>query len=113
MLRGGLAEKGLVWIDAVEVADPAAVAPAARDAILVLAASARREREGAHFLRGDELDGDTRLAVSAAERLSGRGVDFAPALRELRAAMDAPRPAQPVRMRAADTLDRWLAAHAR
>lgn len=113
VLRGGLAEKGLVWIDAVEVADPAAVAPAARDAIRVLAASARRERQRAHFLRGDELDWDTRLAVSAADRLAGRGVDFAPALRELRAAMDEPRPGQPVRMRAADVLDRWLAEHAR
>jgi hypothetical protein len=112
VLRGELAEKGLVWIDGCELADPAALAAPARDAVLVLAAAARRERQGAHFLRGDELDWDTRLAISAAEKLGGHGVDFVPALRELRAAMDEPRERQPVRMHAAGTLDRWLAEHA-
>jgi len=112
VLRGPWAAQGLVWIEGCEIADPAALAPAARDAVLVLARDARREREGAAHLRGDELDGDTRRALAAAEKLGGHGVDFVPALRELRAAMDEPRERQPVRMHAADTLDRWLAEHA-
>jgi len=112
VLRGPWAGQGLVWIEGCEIADPGALAPAARDAILGLARDARREREGAAHLRGDELDGDTRRALAAAEKLSGHGVDFLPALRELRAAMDVPRERQPVRMHAADTLDRWLAEHA-
>lgn len=107
-LSGGWAEQGLIYVDACDVADPEALAEPVRQAILRTAERVRDLVRREHALQPDSFDFKTRLVVSAVTKFHGRGVDYAPAVRKLRAALNEPR-SQTVHFTAADTLDRWLA----
>lgn len=107
-LSGGWAEQGLIYVDACDVDDPDALAEPVRQAILRTAERVKDLVRREHSLQPDSFDFKTRLVVSAASKFRGRGVDYAFAVRRLRAALNEPR-SQTVHFTAADTLDRWLA----
>jgi hypothetical protein len=98
----------LIYVDACDVADPEALAEPVRQAILRTAERVHDLVRREHSLQPDSFDSKTRLVLSAATKFRGRGVDYVPAIRKLRAALNEPR-SQPVHFTAADTLDRWLA----
>lgn len=106
VLSGGWAEKGLVYLDACDAPDPQALAEPIRKAILTLAADARESMKS-YVLYADQFDWNTRLILSVAEKYRGRGVDYLPAIREFRAALDTPRTPK-LEIHAIPTLDAWL-----
>jgi hypothetical protein len=110
VLQNGWAEKGLVYLDACDVSEPErkALAEPVRAAILVLAADARDAIERTHTFYADQFDWNTRIILSMADKFQGAGVDYAPAIREFRAALDAPR-GKDFNFNARRPLDAWLA----
>lgn len=111
-LSGGWAERGLIYVDACEIDDPKTFADPVRLAILEMAKAVRDSVRTEHYMQPDWFDFKARLVLSAATKLKGNGVDFVPAMREFRAAMDEPR-TQKVKFIAAGDVDRWLADGAR
>lgn len=109
-LEAGGSGEILTYLAGNEPPDPAAAAPIAAHAILGTAAFIRRQMEQAHTLRNDSFEGPVGRALAAADRLAGHGVDFTPAVRELRRALDTPR-TQKIEPPARRTLDAWLAKH--
>lgn len=57
-----------------------------------------------------EFEGDTCGILATVDKFGGLGVDYVPAVRALRAALDEPR-TQPLRLNSATMLDRWLKEH--
>ncbi len=108
VLQSGSAEKGLVYLDACDVPEPKALAKPVRQAILNLAEEARDSMKRTHTLHAGQFDWNTRLILSVAEKFRGSGVDYAPAIREFRAALDEPR-TQKIQLNAVHPLDTWLA----
>lgn len=110
VLRGGRAETALIYLDACDAPDPRAVAAPVEEAIRRLAAEVPEQIERTHTLHADQFDFDTRLILAVADKLGVFGVDYEPAIRTYRAALDAPHPRK-IALNAAGTIDRWLARH--
>lgn len=108
VLTGDWAEKGLVYLDACDAPDPQALAEPVRVAMLKLAAKARDAVERTHTFHAGQFDWNTRLILSVADKFSARGVDYTPAIREFRAALDLPR-GKDFNFTARQPLDAWLA----
>ena len=111
-LRNQWVLNALVFLDASDPPDPRATAAPARDAIEAVAASVRDAVRTTAMLRADDFEYQARLSMSAADRLRGQGVDFAPAIREFRRALDEPR-RDPVVFDCAAALDSWIAREAK
>lgn len=110
VLRGGRADTALIYLDACDPPDPRAVAAPVEEAIRRLAADVPEQIERTHTPYADQFDFNTRLILSAADKLAPQGVDYVPAIRTYRAALDTPHPGR-IALNAAGTLDRWLARH--
>lgn len=108
VLTGDWAEKGLVYLDACDAPDPQALAAPVRAAILTLAGDARESVAKTHTFYAAQFDWNTRLILSVADKFGALGVDYVPAVREFRAALDAPR-GKDFDFTARRPLDAWLA----
>jgi hypothetical protein len=108
VLQNGWAEKGLVYLDACEVPDPKALAEPVRVAIEVLAKDALDSVDRTHTFYAEQFDWNTRIILSVADKFKGSGVDYVPAIREFRAALDYQR-GKSFDFNARHTLDAWLA----
>ena len=112
-LRSPLYEQVLIFLDASDPPDRQPLAEPARDAFLSLADStlaAMRDRNG-RVIPGN-VDYDARLMLSVADKLQGLGVDYAPAIRAFRSALDEPR-AEKLRFECIPAVDSWLARDAK
>ncbi|MBI1354374.1 MAG: hypothetical protein GC160_08510 [Acidobacteria bacterium] len=111
-LQSGWAEKGLVYLDACEVSaeDRKILAAPVRTAIETLTAEAKDSVERTHTFYAEQFDWNTRIILSVADKFEGEGLDYGPAIREFRRALDSER-TRDVRLNARQTLDRWLAKH--
>ncbi len=110
ILTNGFAEQALIYLDACDAPDPQALAEPVRTAILTLAGNAREGVEKTHTFYAAQFDWNTRLILSVADKFAARGVDYAPAIREFRAALDGPR-GKDFDFTARRPLDAWLAKH--
>lgn len=98
----------LIFLDASEPPERQPLAEPLRAAILVRAENVRELIRSESTLHADDFDFDARLILSGVEKLRGLGVQFAPAIRAFRAALDEPRRDKP-KANCASTLDQWLA----
>lgn len=106
-LRNGWRGEAMIHVAWNDVPEAEKVAPAVRDAIEKIASDARKEMQEAHYLWDDHFDSRSERILAAADRFAGRGVDFVPAVRAFRAAMDEPR-TQKIDARCRRNLDAWL-----
>ncbi len=114
MLRGRFCDYAFTFLASNEPPDAAALAEPVREGILAMAEEFRDTMRNTHTLHSDEFTYKTDRVLAVADRFAGQGVDYAPAMRELRAALDESRahwhtgtPDLPARR----TLDAWLARH--
>ncbi len=114
VLNNYYAEKGLVYLDACDVseADRKTLAEPVRAAIVVLTKSAQDSVEHTHTFYAEQFDWNTRIILSVADKFQSGGVDYVPAIRDFRAALDAPR-GKSFNFNARPTLDTWLAKHSK
>lgn len=100
------------FLDGNPVDHPEAFAEPLRRSILLAAAEVRRSIPNSNNLQSWSFDhiGIERLLRAIDEQFASQGVDYRPALRELRQALDTPRPEQfkNVRFTVARELDGWL-----
>ncbi len=100
------------FLDGNPVDHPEAFAEPLRRSILLAAAEVRRSIPNSNNLQSWSFDhiGIERLLRAIDEQFASQGVDYRPALRELRQALDTPRPEQfkNVRFAVARELDGWL-----
>ncbi|MDF1502776.1 hypothetical protein [Roseisolibacter sp. H3M3-2] len=111
VLAGPDADAAFVFLASHDVSDPAPYARAAAAGVRAEAARVRaRIRNASHpsHLYAGLMVFEVDAILGTLTRLSGAGVDHAPALRELRAAFDEPAPWPHPRYRAVDAIDRWL-----
>ncbi len=114
-LRNRWSGEALYFVDAHDPPDPHAIAEPLRDAILLMAARVRERMRTEDNMFDGTFDSDAQRILNAADRLAVQGVDYMPAIREYRAALDEPRQARhgAVKPPCRASIDQWLAAHAR
>ncbi len=110
MLHNEWCGEALKFLELHEPPDAAGMAGAIRDAFLHVAGRARDEMKTARILFDDSFDADARQLLALADKFQGHGVDFAPAIREFRDALNEPR-RQKIEPSCADLLDEWLERH--
>jgi hypothetical protein len=113
-LSGPNAEAAFAFLASHNVRDPARYAEAATTGIRTEAERVRaRIRNASHpsHLYEGLMVFEVNELLAALTRLSGGGVDYAPALHELRAAFAEPAPWPHPRYRAVSDIDRWLRKH--
>jgi len=97
----------LIFLDAADPPDGKPLAEPARDAFLAIAEEARATVKDPSPLYPDSFDFRARLVLSVADKFRSYGVDYAPAIRAFRSALDEPRNPK-IRFDCAATLDDWL-----
>jgi hypothetical protein len=110
--RNAWSMNALIFLDANDPPDGKALAEPARDAILAAANHVRDGMRREVTLRPDDFGYEARLVLSVADKLHGLGVDFTPAIRAFRIALDEPR-RDKVTLDCVTTLDAWLAREAK
>lgn len=111
VLRGAYPGEAFAYLQANEVKDPAALAEAIRDGIAAYAAELKNDISRTHTLRADDYQPAVQRILATVDRYAPQGVDYRPALRQLRDAFDAPRTdyAQPTPAMAGQRdIDNWL-----
>jgi hypothetical protein len=112
MLQNEWCIETLTFLEANDPPEAAALAEPARVAMLRVAKKVRKDMEEAHHLYDDSFDSHARRVMAVADRLRGHGVDYSPAIREFRAALDTPR-SQKIDPSCRRALDQWLARNAK
>jgi hypothetical protein len=112
-LRGWCVGEAMYFVDAHDPPEPASIAEPLRDGILRLAGLARKSMETQDRMFEDQFDSDVQRILSAADRFAKYGVDYVPAIRQYRAAMDVPRDrmADKNKPTCRFALDQWLKAN--
>lgn len=88
--------------------NPAPLAEPVRDALLLLAHNVKDLMRTEYNIRPTDFESDTDSLLTVAGKFAPYGVDYQPAIREFRAALDAPREPK-VQLYCRETIDRWLA----
>ena len=109
-LRSSSFEPGLTYLrDNDPPGDPAPLAEPARDAILLSAERLRGEIATGRPVEAKDIEARVDSILTVAGKFSKYGVDFVPAVRACRAALDAPKQAE-VPSSSLKKMDTWLAA---
>ena len=107
-LRGPGYDRALMFLATPDASADRALAEAVRDAFLLQAQSTRERMQQPSDVRADDFDFDCRSILSVAEKFRSYGVDYVPAIRSFRSALDEPHHPN-VRFACAAQLDDWLA----
>lgn len=99
--------EALVFLESNDPPDASMLAHAVGDALERVAASVSHDIRTVHFLEPGAFDASARRAVEVATKFRGYGVDFRPAIRAFRDALDEPR-RQKVRFGCRRLLEEWL-----
>lgn len=108
-IHDGACDEPFRYFEGADVPISQELAEPVRDAIICMAGRMRKtlREDGTHY--DVNFDADTRRVLAVADRFKPLGVDYVPAMREFRAAMDEPnRFSFAPRCRA--TIDKWIAA---
>lgn len=92
--------------------DAALLAEPARDAILLSAERLRQEIATGRPVKADDIESRVDSVLTVAGKFSRYGVDFLPAVRDCRAALDAPKSVE-VPPSSLKRMDAWLSANAK
>lgn len=113
LLRSPAADQAFTYLDSNAPPDPAALAGPVREGLLQMAEVLRLRMRDTHTLHPGEFTHEVERMLAVADRFAGHGVDFRPALQEVRRALDEPRdqPSGTPDLRARALLDRWLRKH--
>lgn len=110
-LDSGWASQVFIFLASNEVDDKQLFAEPIRSGILNQAAAIRESiRQSFHSSNfyPDRFSGEIDRAIRTVEKFKGMGVDYLPAMRELRAALDEPCKVEKSKMDCTATLDRWI-----
>jgi len=102
----------LIFLDDADPPDGKALAEPARDAFLLQAEATRASIRTPGALYSDSFDFEGRLVLSVADKFRSFGVDYAPAIRAFRSALDEPHDPK-IKFTCAAQLDDWLAREAK
>jgi hypothetical protein len=108
MLSNLMGDDVLIFLDASDPPDKKALAEPVREALVTVANEVRESMHGSGTLHADSFDYQAKLVLSVAERFGELGVDYAPAIRAFRNALDEPRE-EKVKFGCTAMLDGWLA----
>jgi hypothetical protein len=111
-LRSPWYEYVLIFLDAADPPDGKPLAEPARDAFLAVVDNVRTTLRSPATVHPDSFDFQARLVLSVAEKFRAFGVDYAPAIRAFRTALDDPHDPK-VKFNCAADLDAWLARDAK
>jgi hypothetical protein len=111
-LRSPWFESVLIFLDASDPPDGKPLAQPARDAFLLEAESVRASLRQPGSIYPDSFDFQARLVLSVADKFRPFGVDYAPAIRAFRTALDEPHDPK-IKFNCAADLDTWLARDAK
>jgi len=105
-----LYDQAFTFLEDNAVDDPALFPEAVNKGLLQMAADIRKRISQAPHLRADEYDWIVKRGLAVANKFQGLGVDFLPAVREIRAALDEPPQShlKKVKYNCARDLDQWL-----
>lgn len=112
-LRTPVFQEGLTYLrDNEPPGDSATLAEPARDAIFLSAKRLREEFATGREFKADDIESGVDTALTVADKFSKYGVDFLPAVRDYRAALDAPKYGKvpPASLKRMDT---WLSTRAK
>jgi hypothetical protein len=112
LLRNAWAEEAFTFLAANDPPDAAALAEPVREGVLSVARQMQERVREAHTLRPDDYEHIVKRVITTVDRYAAHGVDYVPAMRELRLAFDA-RQRQPVDFTSRHLLDAWLKKHAK
>lgn len=113
VLRGPHAEEAFAFLESNDPIDARALAEPVREGIVNHAQALRDHVSRTHTLRPDDYQYPVLRILATVDRYAGHGVDYRPALKQLRDAFDAPRDyAQPTpKMNGQRAIDDWLRQH--
>jgi hypothetical protein len=111
-LRSPWFETVLIFLEDADPPDSKALAEPARDAFLLQAERVRTTLREPGTLYPDSFDFQARLVLSVADKFRPFGVDYSPAIRNFRSALDEPYDPK-IKFNCALVLDDWLARDAR
>ena len=111
-LRSQWSESVLIFLDASDPPDGKPLAEPARDAFLSTAEHVRTTLREPGTLYPDSFEFQARLVLSVADKFHPFGVDYAPAIRAFRSALDEPHDPK-IKFNCAADLDAWLARDAK
>jgi hypothetical protein len=105
-----LYDQSLTFLESNEVDNPAIFPEAVNKGLLQMAADIRDRISKAPHLRADEYDWTVKRGLAVANKFQGMGVDFLPAVREVRAALDEPPQShlKKVKYNCAKDLEQWI-----
>jgi hypothetical protein len=105
-------EQVLIFLDDADPPDGKPLAEPAREAFLAQAERTRTTIKGGGMVYPDSFEFQARLVLSVADKFRPYGVDYAPAIRAIRSALDEPHDPK-VKFNCVATLDDWLARDAK
>jgi len=107
-LRGGCWEEAFTFLEGNTAPDPQALAEPIRDGFEQAAADVLKRMQSDEHLYDDTFDWNASKMLAIADKFQSYGVNYAPALRNYRKALDQPR-SQKINPGCRASLDRWLA----
>jgi hypothetical protein len=111
-LRSPWYESVLIYLDAEDPPDAKPLAEPARDAFLLQADATRESIRTPGTMYPESFDFQARLVLSVADKFHAFGVDYTPAIRAFRSALDEPHDPK-IKFVCAAKLDDWLAREAK
>lgn len=116
-IHNGWSDYALRYLESNDPPDAQALAEPVREALIQEADWVRNLIRREHTLRDDDFDSRAGRLLKVVQRFQGRGVDFVPAVRAFRQALDEPRDAtkgqNPIKPTCRRMLDDWLAKASR
>ena len=112
-LRSPWYESVLIFLDASDPPDGKPLAGPARDAFRMQVEAVHQRMREPSYVHPDDFDFGARLMLAVADKFHAYGVDYAPAIRAFRTALDDPHEPKNVKFNCAADLDAWLARDAK
>lgn len=109
-LTTGSAYEAIIYLQGNQPPHPELLGDAIRIGIERVADDLAHSIDGTHTLYPDQGMSEVLRIIDVLAKFQGNGIDYRPAMRKLRAALDDPRSDQ-VRLSARGRMDRWLAEH--
>lgn len=114
LLQSDWAPEPLQFLSSNDVDDPSLFLEPVRVGVLNQARLIRQsihEASQPHHLYADQFSWEVERVLRTVDRFKGKGVDYRPAVKEVRAALDEPAEFEKPKFRCISMLDKWIAAN--